>query len=211
MSRYITIPRYLHYLNKRRIVYRRDPVKDIPTVSTKHYNFYENGTYECYHLFRSKAKITTYKSLKWHLIVLLYLNEEMTHLQFDTLARFIANKKNGYVTFNCPKNIIDKIIDEINLIDFESDRPKNKPRKVIFRDNSGLNTKQKQQIIGKLIGKQKKATPEDIYEAMLTINDDKQKITIKKIATILNVSTRTIYRNISNGLVREKILLNEKI
>jgi hypothetical protein len=135
----------------------------------------------------------------------------MTHLQFNTLARFIADKKNGYVTFNCPKNIIDKIIDEINLIDFESDRPKNKPRKVIFRDNSGLDTKQKQQIIGKLIGKQKKASPEDIYEAMLTINDDKQKITIKKIATILNVSTRTIYRNISNGLVREKILLNEKI
>jgi transcriptional antiterminator len=46
---------------------------------------------------------------------------------------------------------------------------------------------------------------------MLTINDNKEKITIKKIATILNVSTRTIYRNISNGLVREKILLNEKI
>jgi DNA invertase Pin-like site-specific DNA recombinase len=103
------------------------------------------------------------------------------------------------------------MINEVSLIDFDNDRPKNKARKVIFRDNSGLNTKQKQQIIGKLIGKQKKATPEDIYEAMLTINDDKQKITIKKIATILNVSTRTIYRNISNGLVREKTLLNEKI
>src|SRR6056300_1775533 len=203
--------RKMFYLNNNKIVYRRDPISDKPTEVYEWGYFYEHGTYECYTLFRSKAQITTYKSLKWHLIVLLYLNEEMTHLQFDTLARFIADKKNGYVTFNCPKNIIDKIIDEINLIDFESDRPKNKPKKVIFRDNSELDTKQKQQIIGKLIGKQKKATPEDIYEAMLTINDDKQKITIKKIATILNVSTRTIYRNISNGLVREKILLNEKI
>ena len=201
----------MKYLNDNRILYRRDPITDIPTKQYDWGSYYEHGTFECYALFRSKAKITTYKSLKWHLIVLSYLNEEMTHLQFNTLARFIADKKNGYITFNCPKNIIDKIIDEINLIDFESDRPKNKPRKVIFRDNSGLNTKQKQQIIGKLIGKQKTATPEDIYEAMLTINDDKQKITIKKIATILNVSTRTIYRNISNGLVREKILLNEKI
>tara|TARA_Y100000361_G_scaffold39854_1_gene34074 strand:+ start:155 stop:466 length:312 start_codon:yes stop_codon:yes gene_type:complete len=103
------------------------------------------------------------------------------------------------------------MIEDINLIDFDSDRPKNKLRKVIFRDNSGLNTKQKQQIIGKLIGKQKKATPEDIYEAMLTINDNKEKITIKKIATILNVSTRTIYRNITKGLVNEKKLLNEEI
>ena len=203
--------RNLKYLIDNRILYRRDPVDDIPT---KQYNwgwYYEHGTFECYALFRSKAKITTYKSLKWHLIVLWYLNQEMTHLQFDTLARFIANKKNGYITFNCPKNIIDQMIEDINLIDFDSDRPKNKLRKVIFRDNSGLNTKQKQQIIGKLIGKQKKATPEDIYEAMLTINDNKQKITISKIATILNVSTRTIYRNITKGLVREKKLLNEEI
>lgn len=203
--------RNLKYLNDNRILYRRDPVDDIPTKQYDWGWYYEAGTFECYALFRSKAKITTYKSLKWHLIVLYYLNQEMTHLQFDALARFIANKKMGYITFNCPTDIIDKMIQEIKLIDFDSDRPKNKPRKVIFKDNSGLNTKQKQQIIGKLIGKQKKATPEDIYEAMLTINDNKEKITIKKIATILNVSTRTIYRNISNGLVREKILLNEKI
>ena len=203
--------RNLKYLNDNRILYRRDPINDLPT---KQYNWgyhYEHGTFECYALFRSKAKITTYKSLKWHLIVLWYLNTNLTHLQFDTLARFVANKINGYITFNCPKNIIDKMIEEINLIDFDSDAPKNKMRKVIFRDNSGLSTKQKQQIIGKLIGRQKKAQPEDIYEAMLTINDNKDKITIKKIATILNVSTRTIYRNITNGLVREKKLLNEEI
>lgn len=203
--------RNLKYLIDNRILYRRDPVDDIPTKQYDWGWYYEHGTFECYALFRSKAKITTYKSLKWHLIVLWYLNQEITHLQFDTLARFIANKKNGYITFNCPKNIIDQMIEDINLIDFDSDRPKNKLRKVIFRDNSGLNTKQKQQIIGKLIGKQKKATPEDIYEAMLTINDNKQKITISKIATILNVSTRTIYRNITKGLVREKKLLNEEI
>lgn len=203
--------RNLKYLNDNRILYRRDPINDMPTKQYDWGYYYESGTFECYALFRSKAKITTYKSLKWHLIVLWYLNTNLTHLQFDTLARFVANKINGYITFNCPKNIIDKMIEEINLIDFNSDAPKNKMRKVIFRDNSGLSTKQKQQIIGKLIGRQKKAQPEDIYEAMLTINDNKEKITIKKIATILNVSTRTIYRNITNGLVREKKLLNEEI
>ena len=130
--------RNLKYLNDNRILYRRDPINDLPT---KQYNWgyhYEHGTFECYALFRSKAKITTYKSLKWHLIVLWYLNTNLTHLQFDTLARFVANKINGYITFNCPKNIIDKMIEEINLIDFDSDAPKNKMRKVIFRDNYGL-------------------------------------------------------------------------
>ena len=32
--------------------------------------YYEDGTHECYELFRSSAKITTYKIFKWHLLVL---------------------------------------------------------------------------------------------------------------------------------------------
>ena len=60
--------RKLNYLNNNRIVYRRFPIKDIPTFENDIYMFYEHGTHECYELFRSKAKITTYKSLKWHLL-----------------------------------------------------------------------------------------------------------------------------------------------
>ena len=44
--------------------------------------FYEDGTYECYELFRSKAKINTYKSLKWHLLVLWYLNPDLNRKNF---------------------------------------------------------------------------------------------------------------------------------
>ena len=125
--------RNLKYLNDNRILYRRDPVDDIPT---KQYNwgwYYEHGTFECYALFRSKAKITTYKSLKWHLIVLGFLNQEMTHLQFDTLARVIANKKNGYITFNCPTDIIDKIINEtmVYALNFDLQTPNFNDVKVV--------------------------------------------------------------------------------
>ena len=202
--------RNLKYLIDNRILYRRDPVDDIPTKQYDWGWYFEHGTFECYALFRSKAKITTYKSLKWHLLVLWYLNPKMTHSDFDTLAEFICNKENGFITFKCPSRIQEKIIDECYLFD-QDEPPKNKLRKIIFRDNSGLTIKQKQQIIGQLIGRQKKALPEDIYEAMLSINDNKEKITISKIATILNVSTRTIYRNITDGLNREKILLNEEV
>ena len=55
--------RNLKWLNDRRIIYRRDPITDIPTIENSQYKYYENGTYQCYHLFNSKAKITTYKSL----------------------------------------------------------------------------------------------------------------------------------------------------
>ena len=66
--------RNIKWLNDRRILYRQDPINDIPSIETKQYRYYANGTYECYHLFNSKAKITTYKSLKWHMLVLYYLN-----------------------------------------------------------------------------------------------------------------------------------------
>ncbi len=202
--------RNLKYLNDNRIIYRRDPIIDVPTKKYSWGIYYEEGTFECYALFRSKAKITTYKSLKWHLIVLYYLNTKMTHFDFYTLARYIANRINGFITFNCPGKVIDKMIDEVNLIDLE-EPPKNKIRKIIFKDNSGLTIKQKQKIIGGLIGRSKKAEAEDIYETMLLINEQKNKITINKIATILNVSTRTIYRHMNNSLAKEKKLLNEEI
>ena len=201
--------RNLKYLNDNRIIYRRDPISDKPTKRYDWGTYYEDGTHECYTLFRSKAKITTYKSLKWHLIVLVYLNK-MTHVEFYTLARYIANKKNGFITFNCHENLIEKIIDEVNEVDLD-EPPRNKLRKIIFRDNSGLTIKQKQKIIGTLIGRNKKAEAGDIYETMLLINEQKNKITIRKIAAILDVSTRTIYRHMNKNLAEEKKLLNEEI
>ena len=70
--------RNIKLLNDRRIVYKRDPVDDVPTHQTDKYMFFEQGTYECYTLFASKAKITTYKSLKWHLLTLWYLNPDLS-------------------------------------------------------------------------------------------------------------------------------------
>ena len=81
--------RNIELLNRRRIIYRRSPITDKPSHSTKDYNYYECGTYECYELFRTRAKITTYKSLKWHALVLSYLNRYsiITHAK---IIRFIC-------------------------------------------------------------------------------------------------------------------------
>ena len=91
--------RNLKWLNDRRVIYRRDPITDIPTIETDQYKYYEDGTHEAYCLFNSKAKITTYKSLKWHLLVLYYLNEKLLDLEFASICHFLADKNNGFVTF----------------------------------------------------------------------------------------------------------------
>lgn len=202
--------RNMFYLNNNNIVYRRDPISDKPTEVYEWGYYYENGTHQCYTLFRSKAKITTYRSLKWHLLVLWYLNPQLSPDKFEELSFFLSDKSNGFTTFTMPELLLNKMIYEISMMDLDSP-PKNKLRKVIFKDNTGLSKSEKLSIVGKLIGRGSKASAEDIYETMLLLHDDNKKITVAAIAKILGVSTRTVYRNMTHELTKEKELLNEEV
>ena len=197
--------RNIKWLNDRRIVYRRDPINDVPTIETKQYKYYENGTYECYHLFNSKAKITTYKSLKWHMLVLYYLNE---HIELKHVFKFIADKQNGFVTFFIKQRLLDEMIEDV--LKQGGDPPANKLRKVVFKDYSGLDLSGKLKIVGQLIGRSS-IDKEMIYQAMLDLNDWGKKITISRTAGLLNCSTRTIHRHMCDDLKREKQILNEEV
>jgi hypothetical protein len=202
--------RKMQYLHSNNIIYRRYPVSDRPTKIYEWGWFYDEGTHECYELFRSKAQITTYKSLKWHLLVLWYLNPQLNPDKFEELAWIIATKSNGFATFDMPEQLLKQMIYEISMMDLDKP-PKNKLRKVIFKDNTGLSKSEKLSIVGKSIGRGSKASPEDIYETMLLLHDDDKKITVSAIAKTLGVSTRTVYRNMTHELTKEKELLNEKI
>ena len=203
-------PRNLTYLNNNRIVYRRLPIIDKPDQENEVYMFYINGTHECYELFRSRAKITTYKSLKWHLLVLWYLNPQLDQDQFMKLAEVICYKKSGFISFAIHAELLRKIVYEVSMLDLE-EPPKNKLRKVIFKPFNGMCKEEKLRIVGQLIGRSKSVTQSDIYDLMLSVNDSGRKITIKRLATHLNVSTRTIYRNMCAELKREKELLNQQL
>ena len=135
------IARNLDKLHRQKVVYRRDPTEK-PDFENNQYMFFENGTYQAYDLFKSKAKINTYKSLKWHLLVIWYLNPQMNPEEFDDLTKFIAD---------------------------------------------------------------------DIYQCMIDMNDMGKKITIGRLAGLLDCSTRTIHRNMCDELRREKELLNRSI
>ena len=209
--------RKMKWLNDRRIVYRQFPINDIPDIETNKYMFFKNGTYEHYSLFNTKAKITTYKSLKWHFLVLYYLNQENRSLQPNfnkgllptNVYEFIANKDNGFVTFFISKKVLNDMIDDV----FETggEPPKNKIRKVIFKDYSMLTVSEKLTIVGKLIGRSSRVDEEAIYQCMLDLNDLGKHICISRIAGLLDVSKRTIYRHISDELKLEIKILNEEI
>ena len=207
MSQY---ERNLELLNKRRIVYRRDPITDIPDIENDKYMFFENGTYQCYDLFKSTAMITTYKSLKWHLLVIWYLNPRIDQDEFMDIALEISAKTNGFVSFNMPVDLLKKIVYEVCMLDLEQP-PKNKLRKVIFKIHSGLSKEDKLSIVGQLIGRSNKTHPDDIYQAMIDIHDLGQKITIKRISNVLRVSSRTVHRYMCEDLKREKELLNKQL
>ena len=105
------------YLDNKRIVYRRDPITDKPTVQATYWDYYENGTYECYQLFRSRAKITTYKSLKWHLLVLWYLNPQLDQEEFTEIADVISSKEHGFTTFKIHPEMTRRMVYEISMLD----------------------------------------------------------------------------------------------
>ena len=199
--------RNLEYLNKHRIVYRRMPITDKPDVEATYWDHYIDGTYECYELFRSKAKITTYKSLKWHLLVIWYLNPQLDQDKFEDVAYVIANKDHGFITFTIPNQLLKQIIYEVSMCDLE-EPPKNRLRKVIFKQTSPLSKEEKLRIVGSLVGRSKKIHPDDIYDSMLTLIEFNTKITIKRLAFNLHCSTRTIHRNMCQELRKEKELLN---
>ena len=202
--------RNLRYLNNNRIVYRRFPITDKPTQENEVYMFYVEGTHECYELFRSAAKITTYRSLKWHLLVLWYLNPQLDQDQFLRLAQVIAHKENGFISFNIGENLLSKIVYEVSMMELD-EPPKNKLRKVIFKPFNRMSKEEKLRIVGELIGRSKRIHTDDIYECMIDLNDLGKKITIGRIAGLLDCSSRTIHRNMCTELKREKELLNQQL
>ena len=206
MSQY---ERKMEYLINHKVIYRQDPVDDKPTEVYEWGYFYEEGTRQCYTLFNSRAKINTYKSLKWHLYVLWYLNPQMDQEGFEAMSKYICNKKTGFVTFKVSEQLLQSMIYDVSLMDLETPPP-NKLRKVIFKDYSGLDMRQKLSIVGKLVGRSKISSSE-IYDAMIFINHENEIITMVKLAETLKCSSRTIYRNMSNELKKEKELLNQQL
>ena len=202
--------RNLNYFNNNHIVYKRDPITDKPDQENECYMFYLNGTYECYHLFTNKAKITTFKSLKWHLLVLWYLNPQLDQDQFMVVAEILAYKPNGFTSFSIHADLLRKIVYEVSMLDLD-EPPKNKLRKVIFKYGNGMCKEEKLRIVGQLIGRSKTITKDNIYELMLSLNHSGWKITMQRLATRLNCSTRTIHRNMCTELKREKELLNKQL
>jgi len=189
--------RNIQWLNEHKIIYRQMPINDVATIETDKYMFFENGTYEHYCLFNTKAKITTYKSLKWHFLVLYYLNQDNGLLP-SHVYEFIADKENGFVTFFISDKKLDAMIDDVFVTGGEP--PKNKLRKVIFKDFCMLDVSEKLKIVGKLIGRKNMIDAEAIYQCMLDINELSNKITWSKVAIMLNCSTRTVQRNLNESL-----------
>ncbi len=200
--------RNLKWLHDKRIITRCFPWSDKPSIETDVYWYYEQGTHQCYTLFASKAKITTYKSLKWHFLVLQFLNQDLTHKELEHVYRFIANKENGFVTFFIKYSMLNRMIHEVEMNGI--DAPINKMRKVIFKPGIMLSINEKLRIVGKLIGRSK-VTEDVIYSSMLEINHEGERITLPKLAEHLNCSVRTLHRNMSKQLKQEKDILNEEV
>ena len=143
------------------------------------------------------------------MLVLHYLNHErFAFNSIINLYKFIANKENGFVTFFIKSIVLDNIIQDV--INQGGDPPKNRARKIIFKDYNGLSFEEKMKVVGQLSGRQK-LDKEKIYDTMLYLNDFGKPITNGRLAGLLDCSVRTIQRHMCANLKREKEILNEEI
>ena len=126
------------------------------------------------------------------------------------IAETIAHKPNGFISFAIHAELLRKIVYEVSMLDLE-EPPKNKLRKVIFKYGNRLCKEEKLKIVGELIGRTKKFDGGDIYDIMLLLNHGGWKITIARLARGLECSTRTVHRNMTEELKREKELLNQQL
>ena len=202
--------RRFKYLWDRHVIYRRDPITDLPDEVTDNYMFYKKGTYQCYDLFKSKAKITSWRSFYWHMLVLWHLNPSWEDADAMEIATFLAHKPNGFTTFTMSKWNIARLVYEVSSLDLE-EPPRNKLRKIIFKMGCGLTKSEKLSIVGTLIGRLNGIQKEDIYEAMIYKNHCEEKVTIKWLAEKLKVTPRTVYRHMCDELKQIKQELNEEI
>ena len=149
------------------------------------------------------------------MLVLYYLNidgidGDDVSLEDDMryIFKFIADKENGFVTFFIKQKILNDMIEDV--FNQGGDPPANKLRKVVFKPYSGLDLSGKLKIVGQLIGRSS-IDKEMIYDTMLDLNDMSKKITIARIAGLLDCSTRTVHRHMCDELKREKQKLNEEV
>ena len=126
------------------------------------------------------------------------------------LAEVICHKENGFVSFGIHAELLRKIVYEVSMLDLD-EPPKNKLRKVIFKPFTRISKEEKLRIVGELIGRSKRIHKDDIYQTMIDMHDMGNKITISRIAGLLDCSTRTIHRNMNTILKREKELLNQQL
>ena len=142
--------------------------------------------------------------------MLWYLNPQLDQDDFMGLAEYICHKPNGFVSFAIHGELLRKIVYEVSMLDLDKP-PNNKLRKVIFKPDTTISKEEKLRIVGELIGRSKRIHTDDIYQCMLDINDMGKKITIGRIAGLLDCSSRTIHRNMCAELKREKELLNQQL
>ena len=124
MSQY---ERNTDYLIRHKIIYRRDPITDLPSQTFDWGNFYENGTHECYNLFASRAKINTYRSLKWHLYTLWYLNPNIKENSVkESMEK--AHKDSALEIFGEDVEMLNSLGENLFLAGFEGEHYKDETR-----------------------------------------------------------------------------------
>lgn len=205
----------LDYFHRRQISYKCYPYSDIPTEEKNWGWYYEDGTTQRYRLFPYKGmKITSKKSLYWHLLVIYWLNssnmreyQTITENDFIDCCKYVCDYSSGFITSNLED--IDYYSVAKSILS-SNRKPYNKSVKFVFREGLGLSLSDKMKIISSYTNKSA-ITESKLSDAIKKIHAKGEVVTNNLLSLELNCSKRTIQRNMNKELVELRKDLNNEV
>jgi hypothetical protein len=174
----------------------------------KRYVYFPEGI-PYYSLYRTKRKINSFYELEHIAEKFRYLNPDFDEgLMVDLFVK-LSDRESGHIIRTYDQDRVTRMVYSV-LKKKKTPYMRNK-RKIVFNPVKYISKEDKREIVGKLIGRKPLIAEEDLKFIVSDLYENRERITLTKIAELTDTSRYIVKKSISAKMWRDIVNLNEKI
>lgn len=174
----------------------------------KHYVYFPEGI-PYYSLYRTKRKINSFYELEHIAEKFRYLNPDFDEgLMVDLFVK-LSDRESGHIIRTYDNDRVVRMVYDV-LSKKKTPYMRNK-RKIIFNPVKYISKEEKREIVGSLIGRKPLIDESDLKFIISDLYDNRERISITKIAELTDTSRYIVKKSISAKMWRDIVNLNDKI
>jgi hypothetical protein len=174
----------------------------------KRYVYFPEGI-PYYSLYRTKRKINSFYELEHIAEKFRYLNPDFDEgLMVDLFVK-LSDRESGHIIRTYDQDRVTRMVYSV-LKKKKTPYMRNK-RKIVFNPVKYISKEDKREIVGKLIGRKPLIAEEDLKFIVSDLYENRERITLTKIAELTDTSRYIVKKSISARMWRDIVNLNEKI